>query len=384
MTRKKNTTSNGFAYGIVITVCIAVISIILYQNAYGITREDIALQESEINELKSRISNYESQIKEQNKIISQKRDIMNDKKENYREIKSKANISWDAITKVDTAKKQMDDAKTAYSQARDNLSSMLTDRSNDIRELRELEKNVSDNFELLETEAIQKNSRLTKLVGIQLSNSCITMIQNNITSSCPTYDDLVKYDSSNTYVSGQFIRDNSTGFLHRENPQYKDSWRWYDDDPEIRLIVDPPQGMDSRIKMITIQPNFDTYIVNGEETIPSEFEYIDVEIEKTLGNQTKVRTVQVLNQTQDFAMVLYHDRYVDRCNKAIINADNWKFLLGDTITYLRSGCSETEFDEREIIQPVKTEIDISTSPSYQYQTWLKNVLDNCIYKYGAC
>ena len=384
MTRKKNKLSKGFLYGMIIAVVVGVVGISLYQNAYGLTRAELDNLEYDIERTDLRIFEYEEKIRVQNLAIDEANRVVDEKKTELRKVKSEANSSWEAVSRIEGTEIILNDAKIKAIEERQELKNLLTDRSNDIKESKRMKQQLLDYEEQLDIESFEKNSKLTKLVGVNLSKSCIIMIKNNITSTCPTYDDLLKFDTSNKEISGNFIRDNGTGYLHRETPEFHDSWRWYDHDTEVRLIVDPPNGMESRIKTIEIQPNFNTYTVKNQMFIPSEYEFVSVDVVSLFGNKTITKTINVVNQTQEYGLVLYHDRYVDKCKNAVINADNWLYLLNDTINYLRTGCNETDFDNSEIIHPNKTKIDLLTSPNYQYQLWLKEVKQNCIFEYGSC
>ena len=125
-------------------------------------------------------------------------------------------------------------------------------------------------------------------------------------------------DSSNKDVSGHFIE--IDGDMRRELPKLAESWRWYDNDDSIRIIVDPPNGMADKIKMITLTNNMDVYFTNDDMVL------------------------------SNYTMTYNQDRFVENCRTAVINAEKWQSLLPDTIHYLRSGCTITAFDE------VKTEI----------------------------
>ena len=101
---------------------------------------------------------------------------------------------------------------------------------------------------------IQKHD--AKLIGVELSKTCIAMAKTGF-SSCPTYEDLVSLDDSITEISGKFSFHD--GWFHREKSNYVDSFRAYDNDDKIRIIVDPPQNEAVRMKMIVIVSNFGLY-----------------------------------------------------------------------------------------------------------------------------
>ncbi len=193
-------------------------------------------------------------------------------------------------------------------------------------------------------------------VGLVLSKTCLTMIHANITSTCPTYEDLIELDNSDQNWSGSFIYD-ERGNLYRSNPNLENSWRLYDHDNEWRVFVDPPQGMHDRIKIITLQPNFDTYFHRSDA------------------------------QVENYTRVVYHDRYVDtKCWQSTVNADKWTELVADTIFFMREDCDpeKTSYVTKELIPIELMEHDISTSQKWIDEKRLEYIKEFCIFKFRAC
>jgi hypothetical protein len=184
-----------------------------------------------------------------------------------------------------------------------------------------------------------------KLIGIELSANCIAMAKLNMTS-CPTYEDLHSLDKSITAISGKFSYHD--GYFHREKTGYTDSFRAYDYDDQIRILVDPPQNEGIRIKMITIESNLGYYTDKGFTTKINDGK-------RTLGNE----------------------RIIKNCTTAKISADNWKMLLPDTIHTFRNGCESAEIEDTIEFEMPKTEIDIWTSPNVQYAEWLLQIKQTC-------
>ena len=214
---------------------------------------------------------------------------------------------------------------------------------------------------------IQKHD--AKLIGIELSANCIAMAKLNSevsqyendlsdeqwdaelekikqTSSCPTYEDLYSLDTSITSISGKFSYHD--GFFHREKTGYQDSFRAYDNDDKIRILVDPPQNEGIRIKMITIEPNLGLYTDKGFTT-----------------------------KITDGKRVMGNERIIKNCYTATITADNWKMLLPDTIFTFRNGCESAEIEDTLEFDMPKTEIDIWSSPNVQYAEWLLKIKQTC-------
>ena len=191
---------------------------------------------------------------------------------------------------------------------------------------------------------IQKHD--AKLIGVKLSSTCIKLAKLNIESSCPTYEDLYNLDNSITEVSGEFSFHD--GYFHREKSGYQDTYRAYDNDDTIRVLVDPPFNEAIRIKMITIEPNLGYYADKGWAT-------------------------KLVNGER----LLAKDRIIMNCNTATITAEKYNLLVPDTIFTFRNGCENSEIDDFETFEMTKTEIDIWSSPNIQYSQWLLEMKDKC-------
>lgn len=122
-----------------------------------------------------------------------------------------------------------------------------TNRSDDIDIVKIIRKTLG-----LEEEEVKKT--YTKIVGIQLSKTCLQMERNNVTSNCPTYNDLMQFDNTIPDVSGDITY--SDGYWHREATAFKfKHCNWYLDKYPVIIVVDP-DGCWQRytgIRMISIQ-----------------------------------------------------------------------------------------------------------------------------------
>lgn len=282
-------------------------------------------------------------------------------------------MSWDALLSIESAELAVIDSIQSIKDARYELHLLLNEKSDDIKLINLLDIQIIEDEKSLQTQN-QTDSSLVKLIGIELSKSCITLNQLNDTNSpCPTYSDMLYLDSSNTDVSGKFIIHD--GFFYRDKSLLHESWRWYDNTEKLYTIVDPPQGMSDRIKMITIVPSLEVYTLNNNMVQHSKFELIDVMVNGTYSQ--KAISIQIQNQTQDYGRYLFHDRYIENCKNATISAKLWMDLLPITIHDLRNDCVDSQFDEREIIYNIPSEIDITTSPNWQYMKWLDKSKINC-------
>jgi len=184
-------------------------------------------------------------------------------------------------------------------------------------------------------------------LGIQLSKSCTTMIKNNLTTNCPTYEEIMFIfpDTSDQKMSGGF--EFKDGYLQRGQSNYRDSFMFYQYDIEKRLWIDPSPRIATSVKLIIIEPRLDEYKITG----------------------------QYVNTT---SIDVGHQRWVNEgCYIARISATDWQFLIGDTLLYLDSDCEITNFDSIKKITWQKTIIDITTSYKYKLEQWFKQAIEDC-------
>ena len=347
--------------------------------------EKDALKE-QIEILEIRITNIENDIEKQKEIILEKKKFVEEKKAELKLIEQQARSSWDAVQKIAQAKQNIINAENEFAGAEEQLLSLLNTKIDYVSKLENYKISINaKNFEPQpvplkqtiknQTEIIQPAvvtniigkishdlSGLKNNIGVTLSKSCLTMVKNNFKTTCPTYEDIVHLDSSNTNVSGEFVK--TDGFFHRDKAQLVNSWRWYDMDQNLRVFIDPSGGMMDKVKMITIVPNLDTYYQKSD----------------------MIRKQSANSNMQEIILVLYHDRYVKGCKEATINAGGWKELLEDTIIYMQNDCSAsfTEIETIELISKNKTQFDISTSQKWIHDKWLSWVKEFCIFSYGFC
>lgn len=145
-------------------------------------------------------------------------------------------------------------------------------------------------------------------IAIILSQQCLTALKNHAETSCPDYSILFNWDNTDHFYYGHLIND--SGFFHRSKilvPNYYNIVK-----PNQTIIgVDPGNKFIQSSKIITIVPDGFTYI-NAAESVGA-------------------------NHTRNE----YHDRYVEGCKLATISYSS--FLLNDTISYLKSNCTKTNF-----------------------------------------
>jgi len=185
------------------------------------------------------------------------------------------------------------------------------------------------------------------VISIQLSKTCLYMIKSNMSSVCPTYKDLVIYDTTNQKYLGKFVE---KPYYHRAKSYMTNPSMTLTTLTDTLICVDCPDDVWTKSKVITLTNNKLVYTKDSD---------------KKIVNNTRYE---------------YIGRSVDNCAFATIYYS--KLLLEDTINYLKSGCITTNFDEKITIKPELTKHDIKTSKAWQYQQWLKNAKKlagtNCI------
>ena len=161
------------------------------------------------------------------------------------------------------------------------------------------------------------------LIGITISNACITMEERNITSHCLTYPELAKFEKVNSLLAGKWI---SVPYPHKIYPTFKGVWNYYTG-PNI-VMIDPPSDFLMRAKNIIIQ---DDGFVRTDAN----------------DNITNTQLVQHLN------------RFVDG-SCLIAQVAPILSLINDTIQYMQSDCSITHYNDTEKIQRVDIPFDLNS------------------------
>lgn len=191
-------------------------------------------------------------------------------------------------------------------------------------------------------------------VGVTLSKTCEVLIKNNYTTTCPTYEEINNlFPDTSVFLSGGLK--NIDGFFQRESPIYEKHFNYYFNLDESIFWVDPPENIQTRIKIIKIESTILDHTISDDSISSGAIS----------GDR-----IQYLGQfrTTDTS-----------CNNSSIDSRYWKFLINDTKNFMMNECitNSTSLNSiKEIIIP-KTEISILDSPNWQYQQWLKESQKLC-------
>lgn len=234
------------------------------------------------------------------------------------------------------------DAEDDLKEAKDNLAEALEDKKIIAANISKTNKAIQDAEKILKEKVAQgKEYKDFNSIGIRLSQTCITLIKNNMSSTCPDYRILqeLDFDTSHKYSGEIKFFD---GYWHRE-PFLKNDHMIYDLKDEYNIFLDPSGDISQRVRMITITSGFNQYLLAED-----------------LKKHNDVRTI-------------HKDRFVSDCNDALINANTWLETLADTINYLRTGCKGTLLNTVEEFTDEKTHTDIDTSFRTKHNEWLAEV-----------
>lgn len=314
------------------------------------------------------------EITEQEELVAKAEASVQRVTDEFIQAKKDVSKSWDNFSKLTEVETKLNETQRFLSEQKEILEELLIQKSQLLLKISESKKaqQVKETKELI--------SNQEKMIGIKLSKACTTMLMNNFTTNCPNYQQLEILDTSDKSITGDFGWED--GFYKRLPSRYVNSQNWYAQYDFPIVVVDPPNNME--IPTITIENNFDNYYMEDVEPYGYEIEIITIKFangtsyEKAIGNNP---IKPIFN-----SRTIYHDRYVDECQKATINADKWELLLADTINYLRNRCdpSSTSFIEKEIIPFNSTSIDVRTSPNWMDIKYWESISNHCIFKFREC
>ena len=187
--------------------------------------------------------------------------------------------------------------------------------------------------------------------GITLSQGCKTNLKNNLTTTCPTYEEIMVLfpDTSDRKIIGDFGMKN--GIFQRLTSNYKNAEGYYTLGREATMFIDPPVKLWNKLKIIEIRPNLDEY------KLPKNKSYNTTEHSLTLG----------------------FGRYIDSCRTAYVDSKDWIFLVGDSINLINNKCDPefTQFNGTRTTYFQKITHDITTSYKYKLEKWIKESIINC-------
>lgn len=186
---------------------------------------------------------------------------------------------------------------------------------------------------------------------IQISTTCLTMLQYNYSTNCPTYQDILLLfpDTSDHKISGDFVFKN--GLLKRADPILNNHFKFYQYDPrEIIYWIDPPADVYNKAtKKIVLAPHDFIFALRNQKITNASF-------------------------------IEGQNRYVSKvCSYAYLSTDNWQFLLGDTIQYMIHNCDPkfTSFNNIKKNTWIAVQHNIADTMKWKHDKWIEAVKEKC-------
>jgi len=186
--------------------------------------------------------------------------------------------------------------------------------------------------------------KITKTYGnfitVELSQTCLTQLKNNVTTKCPSYKVLQQFDTTDSKNAGKFEYDKK-GFYHRGKPFYNNyQLSYHPTKYPFVVCVDCSEQIMRTSKNIVIEAINFVFKSNKDNVI------------------------------KNFTRYEYADKFVKDCNIARITYS--PMLLNDTIHYLASDCKDTKYNNTKSIYMTPKPIgDLTKTKSYQYQKSLQ-------------
>lgn len=213
---------------------------------------------------------------------------------------------------------------------------------------------------------------------VEYSEACQRMLDNNITSDCPTLDKLMKYDNTNQNITGH-LSINSKGQFYRTNPvvsNYYEFWNGFTS-PPVCIDCRFNLGAPDLVPLIMIEPVGFTYVAVNSES----HHYIN-QTQGGIKQNYTITSPQNIPQAYGNYLITYHDRYVTpNCLDA--NIVFTPSLFVDTINYMISGCKHTNFNNTSITINPEIITDPTSSIIYKEKKYESDSLkitkiQNCI------
>jgi hypothetical protein len=316
----------------------------------AITADDIVKlgDRTTVDKIKDNIKNMNiEQVAKEKRVVELESSIISLEKQvsnALNDLRKKTNSYDNAVSELrEPARLEVVKSQKILDEVKAKLKKDVDEKQVLVKGIRDLKNQIIKTTKLLATsdKAVhnKKNAVSVQTIGIKLGNTCITMIKNNITTTCPTYAGLLALNlDSSKKESGIFSFFN--GYYHRGSPLLKNDDKLYDLN-SYNIIIDPSSVMTKRIKTITIQPSLNNFLLDD--------------------GSIKINNTRIIHK----------DRYVDNCSHATISAVTWINTLSDTVNYLRSGCVGTLLNSVDNFTDSTTVTDITTSAKWKHDQWIK-------------
>ena len=249
------------------------------------------------------------------------------------------------VRQFTNAEKNYNAAMNLYNQG------FTTHREQENKEI-ELNDQLDDLLEQL-TEARTKLNlvfRDYQFINVNLSRTCLTLIQNELQTACPTYRDMLPlFDNTLPYISGYFV---DVGYDVKRLPSpLQDHWKYYEQMTKTRVVsIDADTDLFDRGINITIEAK--DFVV----------------IERTgATDKTDSYDSSTLEQTT------WHNIHVNKkCDQVSVGPD--LKVIEAAILHVLNKCTTDLSEFKEIVQREPTIIPKEQSAHWQYLKWVADLV----------
>lgn len=249
------------------------------------------------------------------------------------------------VRQFTNAEKNYNAAMNLYNQG------FTTHREQENKEI-ELNDQLDDLLEQL-TEARTKLNlvfRDYQFINVNLSRTCLTLIQNELQTACPTYRDMLPlFDNTLPYISGYFV---DVGYDVKRLPSpLQDHWKYYEQMTKTRVVsIDADTDLFDRGINITIEAK--DFVV----------------IERTgATDKTDSYDSSTLEQTT------WHNIHVNKkCDQVSVGPD--LKVIEAAILHVLNKCTTDLSEFKEIVQREPTIIQKEQSAHWQYLKWVADLV----------
>jgi len=189
-----------------------------------------------------------------------------------------------------------------------------------------------------------------QFISVNLSKTCLTLIQYELQTNCPTYREMVPaFDNTLRYVSGEFV---DVGYdIKRLPAPLKDHWKYYEQVPAWRVVtVDADPSLFKRGVEITIEAKDFVIIERAGATDKTE-SYNSNTLEQTTWKNIHVNK---------------------RCDSVIVGPD--MHVIEAAILHVLNKCTTDLSEFKDVVQNEPTEIKKEESAHWKYLQWIANLV----------
>ena len=243
------------------------------------------------------------------------------------------------------AEKNYNAAMNLYNQG------FTTHREQENKEI-ELNDQLDDLLEQL-TEARTKLNlvfRDYQFINVNLSRTCLTLIQNELQTVCPTYRDMLPlFDNTLPYISGYFV---DVGYDVKRLPSpLQDHWKYYEQMTKTRVVsIDADTDLFDRGINITIEAK-DFVVIERTGATDKTDSYDSSTLEKTT----------------------WHNIHVNKkCDQVSVGPD--LKVIEAAILHVLNKCTTDLSEFKEVVQREPTIIQKEQSAHWQYLKWVADLV----------